>query len=68
MLCTYAGKNSKSVCEEEDDDKVSRIIQQAFLDPPSKKKYNFRKNPPKLVGQIGVPIIVDTILGNICSL
>ena len=38
-----------------------------FIDgpPDSDAKYQFDIKPPKLKGQIGVPVIVDKILGTI---
>ena len=41
------------------------IVRKVFIDgpPTPDKKYHFHKNPPKLTGQIGVPVIVDKLLG-----
>ena len=41
------------------------MIKNEYIDPPSSKVYVFKHNPAKLNGQIGVPNIVDRILGNI---
>ena len=35
------------------------------LPPPSDSKYNFDRNPPKITGQIGIPPIVDQLLGSV---
>ena len=63
LICQFEGRNGKSVCKEPDDEKLAKIINQVYLDPPSQHPYTFRANPPRLVGQIGVPKIVDKILG-----
>ena len=41
-----------------------------FVDfpPGPEEEYHFDKNPPKLTGQIGVPVIVDRILGTVLKL
>ena len=46
---------------------ISDVIRRVFIDlpPPSDLKYNFDKNPPKITGQIGIPPIVDQLLGNV---
>ena len=38
-----------------------------FVDLPSEYniKYNFTNYPPKTSGQIGVPLIIDGLLGNV---
>ena len=43
----------------------THIIRSVYLTevPSSHLGYNFEKQPPKLAGQIGTPIIVDAILG-----
>ena len=43
------------------------MIKRVFIDlpPPSDWKYNFDKHPPKITGQIGIPPIVDQLLGNV---
>ena len=63
MLCAFEGRNGKSVCEEPDDEKLSKIISKVYLDRPTGYPYNFQKTPPELRGQIGVPSIVDKLLG-----
>ena len=63
LICQFEGKNGKSVCEEQDDEKLSKIIKSTYLDSPSPYPYTFRANPPPIEGQIGVPKIVDKILG-----
>jgi len=63
LLCAFEGRNGKSVCEEPDDEKLSKIISKVYLDRPTGNPYNFQKNPPELRGQIGVPPIVDKLLG-----
>ena len=65
LLCEIRGGNNKSVCEEADDSRLAKVIQNVYLDPPSSKPYAFRSNPPNLDGQIGVPSIVDRILGKL---
>ena len=65
LLCEIRGRNNKSVCEEADDSLLATVIQNVYLDPPSSKPYAFRSNPPNLDGQIGVPSIVDKILGKL---
>ena len=65
LLCEIRGGNNKSVCEEADDSRLAKVIQNVYLDPPSSKPYAFRSNPPNLDGQIGVPSIVDEILGKL---
>ena len=65
LLCEIRGRNDKSVCEEADDSLLATVIQNVYLDPPSSKPYAFRSNPPNLDGQIGVPSIVDEILGKL---
>ena len=67
LLCEIRGRNNKSVCEEADDSLLATVIQNVYLDPPSSKPYAFRSNPPNLDGQIGVPSIVDEILGKLLS-
>ena len=65
LLCEFRGGNNKSVCEEAYDSLIATIIQNVYLDPPSSKPYAFRSSPPNLDGQIGVPSIVDKILGKV---
>ena len=67
LLCAFEGRNGKSVCEEPDDEKLSKIISKVYLDRPTGNPYNFQKNPPELRGQIGVPPIVDKLLGQYFS-
>ena len=62
FLCLFQGKGGKSVCEKEDEDRMAKIIQSIYLDPPSQKMYKFNVNPPVLGGQIGVPKLVDELL------
>ena len=49
------------------DDQLANIISKVFTDHPSNPDlpYNFRSSNPSTNGQIGVPPIVDKILGNI---
>ena len=63
LLCAFDGKNGKSICDEPDDEKLAQIISKVYLDRPTYEPYSFQLNPPKLVGQIGVPPIVDRLLG-----
>ena len=44
---------------------IADIVRDVFIDIPNEHQgtYNFEKNPPELHGQIGVPPIVDKILG-----
>ena len=44
---------------------LPKIISNVFVDLPPQRdaKYNFLKNPPKITGQIGVPLIIDNLLG-----
>ena len=63
LLCEIRGGNNKSVCEEANDSLLATVIQNVYLDSPSSKPYAFRSNPPNLDGQIGVPSIVDRVLG-----
>ena len=63
-ICNSKGRNGSSLCKESDDDRLSEIIKGQFLDNPHNDHYNFTKNPPDLNGQIGVPMIIDTILGD----
>ena len=62
-MCAIEGKTGKSICEEPDDNKLAKIISKAYLDRPSGDPYSFKNNPPELRGQIGVPHIVDKLLG-----
>ena len=63
-ICNSRGRNGSSLCNESDDERLSEIIMGKFLDGPNNGYYNFTKNPPDLDGQIGVPMIIDTILGD----
>jgi len=63
LLCAFDGKDGNSICDEPDDEKLAQIISKVFLDRPTYQPYSFQLNPPKLVGQIGVPPIVDKLLG-----
>lgn len=63
LLCAFDGRNGKSVCEEPDDEKLAHIISKVYLDRPTGHPYSFQQNPPKVDGQIGVPPIVDKLLG-----
>ena len=62
ILCAIEGRNGKSICEEPDDKKLSEIISKDYLDLPTDKPYSFKRQPPELKGQIGVPEIVDKVL------
>ena len=52
------------------EDLLIDVIKNVFIDwPPTRDNvYNFDKNPPKLDGQIGIPVIVDKLLGNLFML
>ena len=63
-LCEVLGKNGKSICEEPDNEKLSDIISRLYLKHPTGHPYSFESNPPELRGQIGVPHIVDKLLGD----
>ena len=63
FLCLFEGNSGKSVCEDKDDAMMAKVIRKVYLDPPSVKPYGFRVNPPALNGQIGVPKIIDELLG-----
>ena len=65
LLCEIRGRNNKSVCEDSDDSRLATVVKNIYLDPPSSKPYAFHSNPPNLDGQIGVPSIVDKILGKV---
>ena len=47
------------------EDLLIDVVSNVFVDlPPTRdKKYYFDKNPPKLTGQIGIPVVVDKLLG-----
>ena len=62
LLCLFKGNNGKSVCEDEEAEVMSTIINKVYLDPPSEKPYFFSVNPPVLNGQTGVPKIIDKLL------
>ena len=49
------------------EDLLIDVIKNVFIDwPPMRdKEYHFDKNPPKIDGQIGIPVIVDKLLGNL---
>ena len=63
LLCLFKGNNGKSVCDDEEAEVMSTIINKVYLDPPSEKPYFFSVNPPVLNGQTGVPKIIDKLLG-----
>ena len=63
LICQFEGKTGKSLCDVQDDEKLSKIIKSTYLHSPSPYPYTFRYNPPQIDGQVGVPRIVDTILG-----
>ena len=48
-------------------DELTSAIKKYFIDWPSSQNtnHNLSQNPPKVSGQIGIPVIVDKILGNI---
>ena len=48
------------------DDIMLDIVRKVFIDSPTQyqKAYNFKTSSPFLDGQIGVPPIVDKILGS----
>ena len=52
--------------EEDKNVDLQNMIRNVFIDLPSEYniKYNFTKYPPKTSGQIGVPLIIDSLLGN----
>ncbi len=47
------------------EDLLVDVVRNVFVDwlPTPDKEYHFDKNPPKLTGQIGIPVIVDKLLG-----
>ena len=53
--------------EEDKNVDLQNIIRTVFIDLPSEYNitYNFTKYPPKISGQIGVPLIIDSLLGNV---
>ena len=65
MLCTIKDKNGISVCKSGDENLITNVVKDAYIDKPlsSKETYNFDHNPPDLDGQTGVPQLVDKILG-----
>ena len=64
LLCLFTTtRNGKSVCEDRDEETIANIINKVYLDPPSTHPYRFRVDPPVINGQIGVPKIVDSLLG-----
>ena len=66
MLCTTKDKNGISVCKSGDENLITSIVKDMYIDEPAslKQTYNFDHNPPVLDGQTGVPQLVDKILGN----
>ena len=52
------------------EDTVVDVVKNVFVDlpPEPNAKYHFDKDPPKITGQIGVPVIVDRILGIMAKL
>ena len=60
------GDSSKLLTEEDD---LDSAIKTDFMDWPSSQRiqYDFSQNPPKITGQIGIPVIVDSILGIISN-
>ena len=66
MLCTTKDKNGISVCKSGDENLITNIVKDVYIDKPDSLKqiYNFDHNPPVLDGQTGVPQLVDKILGN----
>ena len=63
LLCMFKDNNGDSVCESGDESNLENIIKNVFIDKPSNNPYNFDYNPPNVYGQIGVPEVVDRILG-----
>ena len=64
MLCTIKDKSNESVCDTGDEEMLTNMVKNAFIDEPSSKEsYNFDNDPPILNGQTGVPLLVDKILG-----
>jgi hypothetical protein len=46
---------------------VEQIVKNDFIDrPPSADKQINFSNPPKPEGQLGMPVIVDKLLGKTC--
>ena len=47
------------------EDLLIDVVRNVFVDwsPTRDMEYHFDKNPPKLTGQIGMPVIVDKLLG-----
>ena len=64
MLCAIKDDKGKSVCETGEENILSRVINNALVDEPSKGKYNFDYNHPNVQGQLGIPQMVDEILGS----
>ena len=64
MLCSMRHTTGKSVCETGDETFLKNIIKSSFIDKASNGSYNFDRNPPIIDGQVGVPQIVDKLLGN----
>ena len=66
MLCTAEDEKRISVCKSGNEDILTNIVKNAFIDESKSIKdgYNFDHDPPILDGQTGVPHLVDKILGN----
>ena len=47
------------------EDLLVDVVKNVFIDwpPTGSKKHMFSKSPPKIDGQIGMPVIVDKLLG-----
>ena len=64
-MCLMNNKDGKNVCESVDEQFLINIINTSLIDVGSNQGYNFDRNPPLLQGQLGVPQIVDKLLGKI---
>ena len=67
-LCSYPSDIcSTTYCSQSmlREDLLVDVVRNVFVDwlPTRDKEYHFDKNPPKLTGQIGIPVIVDKLLG-----
>ena len=54
-----------TICREQTiyDELMADVVRNIFIDNPTEADYNFKSSSPNLDGQIGVPPIVDKILG-----
>ena len=63
-MCKIKDTKGKAVCESGDEEALTNIVKDIFIEEQSQHEYNFKNNPPILNGQTGVPHVVDQILGN----